>query len=154
LLARTPLIAVPIKATLAIAPVLSLLPPFARIRLLAPLCGALAGFSVQIVAVFAVVVGLIGLPEAILCGRRRHGGLHRAQDAEIMLRVLQIAFRHHPIARGTGVARQLQIFFIDRGGVAAHFNVRPIAFKATVGLVVSAGLTTPAALTLHRRFTD
>ena len=112
------------------------------------------GVGLRFVAAVVFVFGLIGMAETIKDLRRWLRGLHGPHHAEIMFGVLQITLRHHAVARGTRVPGQLQIFFVDCGGVAAHFHIRPRAFKAAVGLVVSAGLTTPAALTLHRRFTN
>lgn len=65
------------------------------------------------------------------------------QNTEIMLCVLKIVFGHHPVAGGTGIPRQLKIFFIDMRGGAADLDVRPrrIEWPAVIVLRPSAAST-------------
>jgi hypothetical protein len=51
--------------------------------------------------------------------------VHRAEDAEVVLRVLEVAFGGHPIT-GTGrVAAELEVLFEKLLGSAPHPHVRP-----------------------------
>ena len=73
-------------------------------------------------------------------------------DAEIMLGVLQVAFRHDRIAGGLRVARQLQIFLGDMLGGAADFHVGPVRFVAPRQRIgpFAAGIAAAHALILTR----
>ena len=55
--------------------------------------------------------------------------LRRGDNAEVMLGVLQIVLGKDRIPRGLRIASELQIFFRDVGGVAAHLHVRSIGFE-------------------------
>jgi hypothetical protein len=72
-------------------------------------------------------------------------GLEHAQDAEVMIGVLEIIFRHHPVARGKGVPRQLLVFFEHVLGVAANLDVfRAVRVEGAVHILLR---LTPAAIT-------
>jgi hypothetical protein len=92
--------------------------------------------------------------------RRRAQRLHRAQHPEIMLGVLQITFRQHPVASRGGVARELLVLLEHMLGVAADLDaIRPVRIERPVDVVLrlapapaaAAGVSTPvaAALPLH-----
>ena len=64
-----------------------------------------------------------------LLADRRHtllSGLNslRKQNSEIMFRVLEVILCHDAIPRRSGIARQLQIFFVYVRSRAANFDVR------------------------------
>jgi hypothetical protein len=109
-------------------------------------------------AVFSVVIlGLLTetLVIALLELRRRLGRLHGTHDAEVVFGVLEIAFGHHPVARGVRVPRKLQILLVDVRGAAPHLHIRPSALEGAVGghmtaatSAAAAGLATPPALPL------
>jgi hypothetical protein len=79
----------------------------------------------------------------------------RSHDAVVVLGMLEIILRHHPIAGGIGVARELEIFLIDVGRRTAdfHFWTRRIecpvrivsATTAAAIIVATAGVLRPAA---------
>jgi len=84
--------------------------------------------------------------------------LDRAQQAEIVLRMLLIAFAQHPVAGGQRVARQLLVLLehVLRG--AADLDpVRAVRFERAVGIVLrlaasaaaAAAAPVAAALPLH-----
>ena len=54
------------------------------------------------------------------------------QDAIIMLGVLEIVLRHHPVAHGARIARKLQIFLIDVRRGAADLHVGPGRIESPV----------------------
>jgi hypothetical protein len=72
-----------------------------------------------------IKVGII-LPVGALAALRLLGA---GDDAEIVLGMLEIILRHHRIAAGLRIARQLQIFLGDMGGIAAHLHVRTVALE-------------------------
>jgi hypothetical protein len=101
---------------------------------------------------------LIAVAKAIDLRLHRHGRLHRAQQTEIMVGVLEIILAQHAVAGAGGVARILQIAFVDQRRWAAHFRaLRTAALHRAVGILVmmivmsAARLTTSATapLTLH-----
>jgi hypothetical protein len=112
---------------------------------------ALAVLQIAVVA-FALLTNFIVGGEPILELRRRGSiGLHCPHQAVVMLSMLQIILCHDPIAGGTGVPRELQIFFINMRGRPPDFQVRARALEAAVRLVMTTtGLSAPAALTLHK----
>ena len=71
-----------------------------------------------VVLVLAFRIDRVGL--AGVAGLRRLGA---GDQAEIMLGVLEIAFRGDGVARGLRVPRQLEIFFGDLVGVAPDLHV-------------------------------
>jgi len=115
------IIAVLTLLTLAIAAPAFLIRP--RAALLTGLLAARSDFALVVavhfgfVAVLALVLlEIVGLVEALLELRRDVLRLHRTQNAEIMLRMLKIVLRHHPVAGRGRVTRELEILFVDVGG--------------------------------------
>src|SRR5206468_2735922 len=71
-------------------------------------------------------------------------GLHRADDAEVMLGVLQVVLAEDPVAGGRRVARQLLVLLEHVLGVAADLDVvGPIGLERAVDVVL--GLAAAAA---------
>ena len=97
--------------------------------------------AVAIIPVIAVII--IMAVVAFFAAR-----LDDLQNAQIMLGVLVVILRHDPVAGGGGVARELEVFFVDMGSIAPDLHVRPIAFEIAIALIMI-GLTPAAALTLH-----
>lgn len=56
--------------------------------------------------------------------------VHRAEDAIIVIGMLQEVFCRHPVAGGAGVAGELKVFFQDLVGIAAHPRLMPPALVA------------------------
>jgi hypothetical protein len=88
---------------------------------------------------------------AQLLGRLAYG-LGRCPNAEIVFRKLEIALRHHGIARRLRVASELHVFFGNGLSRAANLHVWPVAFinpvqgvSAAIILVASAA-TWPAVI--------
>lgn len=88
-----------------------------------------------------------------------HGGLlglellllRRRDQPEVMLCMLQIAFRRHRITRGMGIARQLYIFFRDMRGGAANLHIGTVGFVGTRQRIGTAPIiAAPHALVLSR----
>jgi hypothetical protein len=117
-----------------------------------------------LVAVLALVlkVDVVARDELVATHDLRHGalGLHGAQDPEVMLGVLQIVLRQHPIPRRASITRQLRVLLEDMLGRAADLDVvraigveRPIGvvlgFPATTAATAPAAASTAVALTLH-----
>jgi hypothetical protein len=81
--------------------------------------------------------------------------LDGAQDAEVVLGVLQVVFSEHPVARRRGVARQLLVLFVDALGRAAHLHAfRTVRVERAVSVVLLrlaavATAIVAAALALH-----
>ena len=63
--------------------------------------------------------------------------VHRAEDAVIVIGVLQEVFRRDPVASGTGVAGELQVFLQDLVGIAANPRLMPPAV-VTLPLMLAA----------------
>jgi hypothetical protein len=109
--------------------------------------------------IFSVEIRLVG--EAVLLHWGRHRRLHLAQEAEIVLGVLEEIFRRHPVAGRLRVARHLQVALIDERRRPADFPLRAIALHRPVRVLMTATLvvmvmttatarlTTAATLTLH-----
>jgi hypothetical protein len=98
----------------------------------------------HVVVVDLVVVGALQAHRRRLLGR-----LRRCDQAEIMLRVLEITLRHHRIARGMRVARELEIFFRDVMRGAADFDVRAVGFigaRERVGALAAVAAAHPLVL--------
>ena len=74
--------------------------------------------AIVLAAILTVV--LAGLAVWIAAGRLLLCLRHGVQDAEIMFGVLEIALRHHTVAAAGRVAAELQIFFEQLLGGAAH----------------------------------
>ena len=81
--------------------------------------------------------GLLRLPLRLLGLRRRH-------DAVIVLGVLQVILSHHPVARGIGIPRKLQVFFIDMRGRAANFDFGSARIIRAIGVKPTTAAATPA----------
>ena len=60
--------------------------------------------------------------------------VHRVQDAEIVLGVLEIALRHHPVAGAGRVAAELQVFLEQLLGGAADADVGAVAVEHVVAV--------------------
>ena len=60
------------------------------------------------------------------------GLVHRVEDAEIVLGVLEIALRHHAVARASSVPPELQVFLEQLLRGAAHAHVRAVAVEDVV----------------------
>src|SRR5690606_17294177 len=85
--------------------------------------------ALQGLIVIALVVALVAVvAESAVLALLDLLGLGRGNDAEIMLGVLEVVFGHHPVAGRRGVAGELDVFFRDMGGIAAHPDVRIVAF--------------------------
>jgi hypothetical protein len=92
---------------------------------------------------FNLLVRLIG-PELSL-------RLGRCDDAEIVLRVLQVVFGQHRIARRLGVTRKLEVFLRDVGRVTTHLYVRTVGFEVPaerVDVLAPTIVVTPALTVL------
>ncbi len=81
----------------------------------------------EIIIVVAVVLRLKGLATKVV--RRL---LRGCDQAEIMFRMLQEAFRHHDIARRLGVTRELKVFFCDMLSGSANLDVGTVRLKERV----------------------
>ena len=89
----------------------------------------------------------------------RSGRLHGAQQAEVVLGVLQIVFAQHAITGSRGVPGELLILFEDGLRVAAHLDAfRAVGVKRSVGVLrlgfaataaTAAAAAIASALTLH-----
>lgn len=62
--------------------------------------------------------------------------LGSAHDAVIVLGMLEVILRHHPIANRVGVARELKIFLIDMCGRATNFDLRTGRIESPVRVVL------------------
>jgi hypothetical protein len=91
---------------------------------------------------------------------QRSQRLHGAKNPEVVLGVLQVVLRQHPISGRSGVTRQLLVLFVDVLGSAADFDVvRPVGIECAVGIVLRLAAAAPitaataaataVALTLH-----
>jgi hypothetical protein len=67
-------------------------------------------------------------------------GLGRCKNAQIVLSVLVVAFRHHYVARGMGIAGELHVFFGNRLRRAADLHIGSVAFVDAVD-----GIAAPAS---------
>ncbi len=76
------------------------------------------------------------------------GGLGRHQHAPIMFGMLQVILALHPVTGRLGIARQLQVFFVNMGGSATDLHVRSRRIKGPVGhmLRLTAAATARALL--------
>lgn len=97
---------------------------------------------------------ILTVAEAVRRGLNWNRGLHRADEPEIVIRVLKVVFAKDPVAGRRRVARQLQIAFKNMSSRPADFHVRPCALHRPIGLVMvvvmsAARLAAAASLTLH-----
>lgn len=98
-----------------------------------------AGVHVRHIVVEIVVLLPIGALAVLrLLGAR--------DDAEIMFGVLEIVLRHHRVAARLGVARELEIFLGNMGGIAADLDVRTIALEVARQRIDMLAPAVPAAL--------
>jgi hypothetical protein len=76
--------------------------------------------------------------------------LRRSDDAEVMFGVLQIVLSEDRIPGGLRIASELQVFFRDVGGIAAHLHVRSVGFEISTQRidVLAPAIVVPAALTV------
>jgi hypothetical protein len=113
-----------------------------------PLLGAVAVQRPVVVLVAAVVavVLAVGLGRAVIGaapGGRRVGAV--AEDAEIVLGVLEIGLGRHTIPRRGRIARQAQIFLEDLPGIAADPSVGTVAVEGAGAGLAAAPTSTAAA---------
>ncbi len=108
------------------------------------LAGILAVFVV--IAIFAIRTSalLLKLLVVSLCGRK---------NAEVMFRVLEIAFRHYDIPGCHRIAAKLEIFVGDSLGGATNLYIRPVAFIDTVERIAAPTSTSTSAATSATRVT-
>lgn len=85
--------------------------------------------TTALLTVLTLATGLTALRLALL-GSLVHG----IQDAEIMFRVLEVAFRHDPVAAAGRVAAELQIFLEQLLGRPADAHVRTAAVEDMVAI--------------------
>ena len=88
------------------------------------------GISVFAIILVRITLGLIGL-----------------DDPVIVLGVLVEILCPHPVTGRRRIARQLQVFVVNLGGIAPDFHFRTIALIAAISRIP--GLTPSTALTLH-----
>ena len=86
-----------------------------------------------------VVPALVGLRVLLLAALTVRLALllrlvHRVQDAEVMFRVLEKRFRHHPVAAAGRVAAELQIFLEKLLGGAANADFGSVAVEDVVAI--------------------
>src|SRR6185437_10711070 len=73
--------------------------------------------------------------------------VHRVQDAEVVLGVLEIAFRHHSITRGCRIPPELQILLEQLLRRAAHPQVRAVAVEHMVAVERNSATAAAAVMT-------
>ena len=84
---------------------------------------------------FRPILAILRLIAALLILLMLHRGLvHGVQDAEVMLRMLEIAFRHHAIPTAGRVAPKLEVFFEKLLRRAAQPQIRPVRVKNMVAV--------------------
>src|ERR1700722_756740 len=110
---------------------------FAGFRLVAHARGALLGLGATRRHLVLVAIGpalallvLAAVPLLPLLSRL----VHRVQNAEIVLGVLKIAFRQHPVAARGRVTPKLQIFLEQLLGGAADADVRSAAVEDMIAV--------------------
>ena len=160
IVART-IIALAVTAFVAI---LTILPVLAIAAGLVALAGLGLGFrfgGLGVGARFVLEIDVVAGHELVAADDfgQRTLRLHGAQDAEIVLRVLQVVLGQHAVAGGTGVPGELLVLLIDVLCGAADLDpVRPVGIEGPVGVVLGLAPTTaaaatatavPAPLTLH-----
>ena len=110
------------------------------------------GFSaaVALAVIFFIDVDVKARGEHVAPGDfgRRTGRLQNAQNAEIVLGMLQVVFRQHPVAGRSGVAGQLTVLVIDVLGVTADLHiVRAVGIKGAIDVLarLATGVAAAAA---------
>jgi hypothetical protein len=88
--------------------------------------------------VFQILVVEFVLGAAILLLGLLVIGLRRRDDPEVMLGMLEIAFRHHDVAGGLGVAAQLQILVCNGLRRAPHLHIGSVALIDSAQRIASA----------------
>jgi len=105
-----------------------------------PLVIAVTGFKHLVVAAVLVIEFVVARTALILKPR---AGL--AQNAEIVIRILQVIFCLHAVARELRVARHALVFFEELGGVAALAIVLPVPGLSAEVLAPRSPTAAPAA---------
>ena len=83
----------------------------------------------------AAVLGAVGPPLlAVLLLVLLRRLVHRIQDAEIVLRVLEVALRHDPVAAAGRVPAELEILLEQLLGCAAHTEVGTVAVEHMIAV--------------------
>lgn len=122
------------------------------------LAGGFASFSAVSFCALNPVSGFITLIGVVIIARDHHiaarhkGGLHRAQNAEIMFGVLEIVFPQHAVPGTISVTGELLVFFKDGLGRTTYLNVRSVRLIGAIGIVILwflAWITSSTALALH-----
>ena len=90
-----------------------------------------------------LLLSLLLLVLLLLLRLRRH-------DAVVVLGMLEIVFRHHAVAGGVGIARELEIFLIHIRRGAADFHFRSGRIKRAVGVMPTAAIVVMAAACVLR----
>jgi hypothetical protein len=81
------------------------------------------------------ILAILRLVAALLILLMLHRGLvHGVQDAEVMFRMLEIAFRHHAIPAAGRIAPKLEVFFEKLLRRAAQPQIRPVRVKNMVAV--------------------
>ena len=84
---------------------------------------------------FGPILAILRLVAALLLLLMLHRGLvHGVQDAEVMLRMLEIPFRHHAISAAGRIAPKLEVFFEKLLRRAAQPQIRPVRVKNMVAV--------------------
>src|SRR5208283_3777278 len=118
---------------------------------------AFGGHAIVVLAV-AVRAPIVWLTALLLVLLR--GLVHRIENAEIVLGVLEIALRHHAVARSGRVPPEVQIFLEQLLRCAAHAHVRTVAVQDVVAVerdvaaVMAYPATTSAAPTAAAMLTS
>jgi hypothetical protein len=109
-----------------------------------PVSLAVPSLAERLRGVHPLLVEPIRLVLALIVALIVPGALGVEQDALVMLGVLEEVLRHHPVARGLGIARQRQILVDDLLRRAAHLALGAGTLEHTVD-DVAVGLAPPAA---------
>ena len=127
--------------------VLANLGAFAGLRVLARLAAGLFRIAIAALAALlriALLTALLGLLNRLV---------HRVDNAEIMLGVLEVAFRHHPVPAAGRVTAELEVFLEQLLRGAAHADIgaaaveHVVAVQRDIAAALVANLTAAAAAT-------
>jgi hypothetical protein len=102
---------------------------------------------VGLLLVAAATAAAVLLVAALLLGHLRLlGGVHRAQDAEIMLGVLEVALGGHAVAGAGRVAAELEVLLeqLLRGAAQAHVGPAAVEGVVAVERLVAAAVVAAA----------
>ena len=84
---------------------------------------------------FGPILAILRLVAALLILLMLHRGLvHGVQDAEVMLRMLEIAFSHHAVPAAGRIAPKLEVFFEKLLRRAAQPQIRAVRIKNVVAV--------------------